>query len=49
MADDITPEAFDPTALTDAELSAEFARVAERMHAAGWSTAWHALSGLMDF
>lgn len=30
MADDITPEAFDPTALTDAELSAEFARVAER-------------------
>ena len=30
MADDITPEAFDPTALTDTELSAEFARVAER-------------------
>lgn len=30
MADDITPEAFDPTGLDDAALAAEFARVAER-------------------
>ena len=30
MADDITPEAFDPTALDDAALTAEFARVQAR-------------------